>query len=426
VDGQVGVTAETPATAEHWLREMVREGVGAARAAAAAADVAVVVLGNHPLINGRETQDRTGIELPESQSALVRAVAAVRPETVLVVMSSYPYALDWADEHLPAVVWTSHGGQDTGTAVADVLLGDADPAGRLPQTWYRGDDVLPAPLDYDVIKAGWTYLYHEAAPLYPFGHGLSYTGFAHHDLRLSSATVPQDGALDVSVAMANTGARAGSEVVQLYVRALDARYEAPRLRLVDFRKLRLDAGEGDVVAFRLPVDRFAHWDVATGAFTVDPGDYEVVVARSAEDIVLTAPFTVTGTAPAPRAVVGRTTSAADFDDYTGIALVDATRTTGDAVTPADPARPATLLFRSTDLAGATCVEVEVAREDDLTGARLELHADGVLIAAIDVPITGDRYTWTTAVTELTTRPAGVHDLRVTLHGDFRLTTFRFA
>ena len=90
-------------------------------------------------------------------------------------MSSYPYALDWADEHLPAVVWTSHGGQETGHALAAVLLGEAEPAGRLPQTWYRGDDELPAPLDYDIIKAGWTYQYHRAAPLYPFGHGLSYT-----------------------------------------------------------------------------------------------------------------------------------------------------------------------------------------------------------------------------------------------------------
>ncbi|WP_053716453.1 glycoside hydrolase family 3 protein [Saccharothrix sp. NRRL B-16348] len=423
-DGRVGVTAETPEAAERWSRELVRDGAAEARAAAADADLAVVVLGNHPLINGRETQDRTGTALPGTQEALLRAVAEVRPETVLVVMSSYPYALDWADEHLPAVVWTSHGGQETGHALADVLLGDAEPAGRLPQTWYRGDDDLPHPLDYDVIKAGWTYQYHRTAPLYPFGHGLSYSDFAHRDLRLSAEVVPQDGALDVSVAVANTGARPGSEVVQVYARALGARYDAPRLRLVDFRKVRVAAGESAELTFRLPVERLAHWDVARGAFTVDPGDYEIVVARSAEDHVLVAPLTVTGDSPAPRAVVDRDTRAVDFDDYSEIVLVDATRAAGDAVAPVDPARPATLLFRAADLTGAVGVEVEVARAGGPGQARLELHLADRSLGVVDVPVTGDRYQWTRAAALFPERVDGVHDLSLTLHGDFGLAAFR--
>ncbi|MGW5664615.1 glycoside hydrolase family 3 C-terminal domain-containing protein [Streptomyces sp. NPDC003758] len=425
-DGRVRVTAETPQAAERWQRELLRDGAAEAQAVAEAADVAVVVLGNHPLINGRETEDRSGTALPETQEALLRAVAAVRPETALVVMSSYPYALDWADEHLPAVVWTSHGGQETGRALAAVLLGEADPAGRLPQTWYRGDDELPHPLDYDVIKAGWTYQYHRTAPLYPFGHGLSYTDFAHDDLRLSTATMAQDGTLDVTVTLSNTGMRSGSEVVQLYVRALDARYEAPRLKLADFRKVRLEAGESRQLAFRLPAEQLAHWDVATGTFTVDPGAYEVLVARSAEHVTLTAPLTVTGAPPAPRALVDRRTLAVDFDDYTDVTLVDATRTAGDAVTPADPARPATLLFRSVDLSGAARFQAEVACEDTGPGeARLEVRAGDRLLTEIAVPVTGSRYTWTTATADTAAPGDGVHDLRLTLHGAFRLAAFRF-
>ena len=127
VDGTVSVTAETPEAAERWQRELLRDGTAEALAAAASADVAVVVLGNHPLIHGRETEDRAGIALPAAQDELLRAVAGVRPDTALVVMSSYPYALDWADENLPAVVWTSHGGQETGRALAAVLLGEAEP-----------------------------------------------------------------------------------------------------------------------------------------------------------------------------------------------------------------------------------------------------------------------------------------------------------
>ena len=427
LDGRVRVTAETAHDAERWQRELLRDGTAEALAAAAAADFAVVVLGNHPLIGGRETRDRAGIALPEAQEALVRAVAAVRPETALVVMSSYPYALDWADDQLPAVVWTSHGGQETGNAVAAVLLGKAEPTGRLPQTWYRGDDELPDRLDYDIIKAGWTYQYHRAEPLYPFGHGLSYTDFAYRDPRLSAPTITKDGSVDVSVTLANTGARPGSEVVQLYVRALDTSYAAPRLRLVDFRKVRLEPGTSRHVSFRLPAERLAHWDVATGAFTVDPGHYEVLVARSAENIVHTAPLMVTGAAPAPRIAVNRRILAVDFDDHSGLTLVDATRTTGDAVTPTDPARPAQLLCRSVDLSGAVRVEAEVTRADVGSGAaRLEFRAGQRLLAEIAVPVTGNRYAWTTVRTELPAELAGVHDLWVTLHGDFRLAAFRFS
>ncbi|MFF7260530.1 glycoside hydrolase family 3 C-terminal domain-containing protein [Streptomyces sp. NPDC008159] len=423
-DGRVRLTAETAPTAERWQVELLRDGTAEARAAAEQADVAVVVLGNHPMVNGRETEDRTGIALPEGQEALLRAVAAVRPETVLTVMSSYPYAVDWADEHLPAVLWTSHGGQETGHALAAVLLGDADPSGRLPQTWYRGDDTLPAPLDYDIIKAGWTYQYHRTAPRYPFGHGLSYTEFTHRDLRLSTSTVAPDGAVDVTVTLENTGARTGSEVVQLYVRAREARYEAPRLRLADFRTVRLDAGESRELTFRLPAERLAHWDVATGAFAVDPGPYEILVARSAERIVLTAPLTVDGPAPAPRTVVGRRTSAVDFDDCADITLVDATRADGDAITPADPARPATLLFRSADLSGGARFEAEVAREDGAGEATLEVRAGEGLLTEIAVPVTGHRHTWTTVSAATTAPQTGVHDLRITLRGAFRLASFR--
>ncbi|MFI1855315.1 glycoside hydrolase family 3 C-terminal domain-containing protein [Streptomyces sp. NPDC020480] len=425
-DGRVRVTADTPEMAERWQRELLRDGAAEARAAAKEADVAIVVLGNHPMINGRETEDRTGTGLPRTQETLLRAVAAVRPETALVVMSSYPYAVDWADTHLPAVLWTSHGGQETGRALAAVLLGEAEPAGRLPQTWYRGGDALPHPLDYDIIKAGWTYQYHRTAPLYPFGHGLSYTDFTCRDLRLSTPAMAQGGAVHVSVTLTNTGTRSGSEVVQLYVRAVDARYEAPRLRLADFRKVRLHSGESREVTFDLSAERLAHWDVDAGAFTVDPGRYEVLIARSAEDIVLSTPLVVSGTAPTPRELVGRRTLAVDFDDYADITLVDATRATGDAVTPAEPARPATLLYRSADLTGASQFEAEVAREATGPGeARLEARAGDQLLAEFAVPVTGGRHTWTTVTAAMAARSDGHHDLCLTLHGDFRLASFRF-
>src|SRR5690606_18545872 len=185
-DGTVRAAAEDPERADGFVVELVAAGADAAVAVAAAADVAVVVLGNHPMVNGRETEDRADLDLPAAQEHLLRAVHAANPRTVLVLTSGYPYAVGWAAAHLPAVLWSAHGGQEYGHALADVLLGDADPAGRLPQTWYRSAADLPDLLDYDIIATDATYLYYRGTPLYPFGHGHSYTTFGFEHLRLSA------------------------------------------------------------------------------------------------------------------------------------------------------------------------------------------------------------------------------------------------
>ncbi len=419
--GAVAMTAERAEDAEHFTLTVVRDGIAQAVEAAARADVAVVVLGNDPIINGRETQDRAGITLPPTQERLLEAVAAVRPETVLVVMSSYPYAVDRAEAHVPAVVWTSHAGQETGHALAAVLLGAADPAGRLPQTWYRSDDPLPERLDYDIIKAGWTYQYHRAAPLHPFGHGLSYTDFTLSDLSLSADSVERDGTLSASVTVTNSGTRAGVETVQLYVRACAAgTYEAPLLKLAAYGKARLAAGESARLTFPLAAaEALAHWSVREGAFAVEPGAYEVLAGRSAGVLPLGAPLTVVGPPPAPRTVVGRRVAAVDFDDHEGAQLVDATRSAGDAVASAGEA---TLVYRAADLDGALTFTAEVALASG-EGA-LEVRASGSLLGTLTIPATGSRYTWTSVSVPLTP-PPGVHDLTLTIRGGAGLRGFTF-
>ncbi|MFG1804918.1 glycoside hydrolase family 3 C-terminal domain-containing protein [Streptomyces sp. NPDC049040] len=421
--GAVAVTADVVSDAEHFTREVVRDGVAEAVAAAGQADAVVLVVGNDPHINGRETQDRAGITLPPAHERLLREVVGARQETVLVVMSSYPYAVDWADANVPAVLWTSHGGQETGRALAAVLLGDADPAGRLPQTWYRADDELPGRLDYDIIKAGWTYQYHRAAPLYAFGHGLSYSSFPLTDLALDRSRIPQDGTLTAAVTVTNSGTRQGVETVQLYARAVGATgYEAPLLKLAGYRKVRLAAGESARVEFPLDADAFAHWSVAAGEFAVEAGGYEVLVGRSAADLPLSAALTVTGPPPAPRTVVGHRVRAVDFDDHTGITLVDATPTDGDAVTPSGD--DGTLVYRAADLDGARTFTAEVSRTGN-GPAHLEVWAGETRLAAVPVPSTGGRYTWTTVASDLATCPAGVQDVRLVLRGEQRVRVFGF-
>jgi beta-glucosidase len=284
-DGSLVADAGTAQEATAFVVETVTSGIRQAVAAAASARRAVVVLGNDPHINGRETIDRDGLALPPDQETLLRAVLQANPNTTVVLVSSYPYAIGWAAEHVPSIVWTAHGGQELGNAVADVLTGAYNPAGRLPQTWYASDADLPAPEDYDVIGSGWTYQYSRREHLYAFGHGLSYTTFEYGDLLL---TVQEDqiGTLTIlaETRITNSGTTAGQEVVQLYSHALEASVPTPLRRLHGFERIDLAPGESRAVVFEVPAERLAHWSEELGALHVESGEYEFTIGRSSTDL----------------------------------------------------------------------------------------------------------------------------------------------
>ncbi|GAB3712148.1 glycoside hydrolase family 3 C-terminal domain-containing protein [Nocardiopsis oceani] len=290
-------------------------GARAAAEAAARADTAVVVAGDHPMVNGRETEDRADLDLPTGQERVLRAVHEANPSTVLVLCSGYPYAVTWADTHLPAVVWSAHGGQEYGRALADVLLGRAEPSGRLTQTWYRDTDDLPDLLDYDVISARSTYLYFEGRPLYPFGHGLGYGRAEYGTPEVSVA----DGRVTVTVALANTGARAAEEVVQVYTRQTGSRVRQPSRALRGFARVRVEPGATEVARVGFDVEALATWDTIGDRFVVEEAPREVLVGRSALDIAAAVPLDVPGEAVGPRDA--RVRWAADrFDEARGLRL----------------------------------------------------------------------------------------------------------
>ncbi|WP_323748026.1 glycoside hydrolase family 3 C-terminal domain-containing protein [Catenulispora rubra] len=284
-DGRLVADAETAEEATAFVVETLTSGIRQAVAAATSARRAIVVLGNDPHINGRETIDRDGLALPADQEALLRAVVEANPDTTLVVVSSYPYAIGWAARHVPAIVWTAHGGQELGNAVVDVLTGAHNPAGRLPQTWYASDADLPAPEDYDVIGSGWTYQYSQREHLYAFGHGLSYTTFEYGDLVLK-VSEDQLGSLTIfaETQITNSGTTAGQEVVQLYSHALEASVPTPLRRLQGFERIELAPGESRTVVFEVPAERLAHWSEDVGALRVESGEYEFGVGRSSADL----------------------------------------------------------------------------------------------------------------------------------------------
>jgi beta-glucosidase len=263
-------------------------------------DAVVICVGNHPLGDagwakvtlpeyGKEARDRQSIDLADEE--LIRAVHAVNPKTIVVLISSFPYAIEWTRENVPAILHMTHNSQEEGNALADVLFGDFNPAGRLVQTWVRSLSDLPPRLDYDIRK-GRTYMYFAGEPLYPFGFGLSYTTFAYADLRLSADKIEAGGEIEVGLSVTNTGDRDGEEVVQLYAEYLDSDVDRPRRHLVGFRRVGIAAGETADVALTVRADQFAYWNSADHGFELERGKKIALIAgRSSADRALEAVLT---------------------------------------------------------------------------------------------------------------------------------------
>jgi len=260
--------------------------------AARAADVVVFFGGLTGDVEGEEMKvsypgfaggDRTELGLPATQDKLLRAVQATGKPVVLVLMTGSAISVAWAQQTLPAILVAWYPGQEGGHAIADVLFGRTNPGGRLPVTFYRSAAQLPAFDDYGM--KGRTYRYFEGDPLYPFGHGLSYTRFEYSDLRVER---PGAGGVSVAVTVRNAGARAGDEVVQVYGRALAAPRPMPRRQLAGFRRVALAPGQSQRVTFTVsPEQAFAYYDADQKAFRVEPGDYELLVGASSADVRLT-------------------------------------------------------------------------------------------------------------------------------------------
>lgn len=254
-------------------------------AAANQADAVVLVLGLSQRLEGEEMPikvdgfeggDRTHLMLPKTQRDLMHAIAATGKPTVLVLLNGSALAVNWADENLDAIISAGYPGQDGGTAVADVLFGDYNPAGRLPVTYYKSVDQLPAFENYNM--QGRTYKYFTEEPLYPFGYGLSYTTFEYSKLKIQKkARVGES--IQASVKVTNTGVTDGDEVVQLYVKDLEASTPRPKYQLEGFERIMLKAGESKSVVFELKPRQFSIIGKDEKR-VIEPGDFEIYVGGS--------------------------------------------------------------------------------------------------------------------------------------------------
>jgi len=264
------------------------------------ADVALVFVGTNATIE-QEARDRKSLGLAGNQEELVKAVFAANPRTIVVEMSAGPLTVPWIKQNVPALLQAWWPGEEGGHAIADVLFGDVNPAGRLPHTVYASEQQVPPQDEYDITK-GFTYMYINGAPLYAFGHGLSYTTFAYSNLQLSAQQIPEDGTVTVSIDVQNTGKRAGDEVAQLYVHEVKPVVKRPAKELRGFQRVTLQPGEKRTLTFTVPAEKLAYWDESVHAFVVNPGAFDVLVGASSDDIRARAQITV---APAPTSLHGK-------------------------------------------------------------------------------------------------------------------------
>ncbi|WP_151733241.1 glycoside hydrolase family 3 protein [Paenibacillus tengchongensis] len=403
--------------------ETVTDKFQAAKDIAGDADLAVVFVGNHPLINGKETIDRPDITLPASQEQLIKEVLSVNPNTIVVVVGSYPYALNWVNEHVPAVVYTTHAGQELGNAVADVLFGEVNPAGRLNMTWYSSVEQLPEFMDYDVIKRGRTYQYFTGEPLYPFGHGLSYSSFRYDGLVLDreQMTAGEDSGIGLTVTVTNTGDRPGEEVVQLYGHAEQSRVKRPLKQLLAFRRVALQPGETAEVSFTLPLSELAFWDVTRERFCVETGTYRFLAGGSSGSLPVSAALAVQGEVIPPRDL-RQPVKAVNYDDYEGI-LIGECREGGSAAEVAG-ASTGWILFADAEFGeGAGSVKLRAAAQG-AAAAEIRLQSPEGPLAGT-VPLTGEgAQEWRDYTAELS-GVSGRQDVYIVLNGKAALSTVQF-
>jgi beta-glucosidase len=266
---------------------------------AARSDVAILFAGLNDEWES-ESFDRPDMSLPGGQAELIAAVAAANPNVIVVLNAGSPVAMPWLDE-VPAVLLAWYLGQETGSAIADVLFGDVAPSGRLPTTFPRVLRDNPAYLNYpgenghvlygEGLFVGYRYYDKKRVePLFPFGHGLSYTTFAYRSLALDAAEIGPGDEIHVTVDVENTGTRPGKEVVQIYVRDLESRLVRPEKELKAFAQVGLQPGEIRTVHLTLDRDALAYYDPARGGWIVEPGEFDVLAGRSAADICLSARF----------------------------------------------------------------------------------------------------------------------------------------
>lgn len=381
----------------------VSSGVQRLSEIAKTADTVIYCAGNDPMQVARECFDRRTIQLPPVQREAVLTLAQEREDFILLIVSSYPFALPFKENQPAAIVYTSHAGPELGHAVAATLFGENNPAGRLPQTWYACDEDLPDIKDYDIVKNKMTYRWFDGTPLYPFGYGLSYSTYVYSNLRISQDTASISIAFDVT----NTSSVDGDEVAQVYFRVNSSRIERPLRQLCGFRRIHIKAGETVRIEIPVPLHALEFYDVSRERFCVESGEYTFMIGASSADIRLSETIAVSGETVPPRDFTKETP--AQFYD-----VQDATEIFTDPLTGITHVRSmgwsSMLIYQNVDMQHAKSLTLWVSVPCENAVLRLYLDHEGQPFAEIQAAASDGFVDFKPYTIPLDTD--GCHDLRI--------------
>lgn len=314
--GEVSFAEGCSVTGDAEDEQKIKEAVALAKTS----DYVVIVVGNDES-TATETKDRMSLSLPGKQHQLIKAVQAVNKNVILVIIPSGSTSIGWEQEHLPGIICAWANGQEQGTALAKVLYGEVNPGGKLNTTWVKSEKDLPHMTDYNIAtwkdnygpEVSRTYMYSKVKPLYPFGFGLSYANFEISDMKLSEKRLKEMQDVTVEAKVSNTGEMDGDEIVQVYVRDVEADEVVPMKALKGFKRLSISKGESKTVSIKLPYEAFSHYNVNTKQFEVAEGDFEIMIGQSSDKIVATETINVEG-GKIPNIKVGEKSGYFDADD----------------------------------------------------------------------------------------------------------------
>ncbi len=417
---------------ESFTIEVKSSGIERSKKIARESDIVFLFLGNNPVINGKEEVDRPSLDLPPHQKLLVESLAKENPNLVLVMVSGYPYTCKDEVEKSKAALWLSHGMQEEGNAIGEVLSGMYNPSGKLSMTWYKDKkDVAPI-MDYDILKRGQTYRYFKGETLFPFGYGLSYTKFEYSNLEVDKDVLGKED-ISVSFTVKNIGSVKGSEVCQLYGKLLNSPLKSPEKLLLAFERLTLESGEEKRVSLKINAEALKLFDVESQQFFIPKGLAYIFLGYSSEDVRLSKTLHIEGISIGARNPFEKK-YAWNYDDYENIYLGEKRGLFEAAVFADKSEKESFVLYKNMDFkCGAKSFMAEVLSHGI---SQIELHlasAKGPLIGKKELPNTGSicsvpgkqlKPVWTKVEFNLE-EVKGVQDLYIVLKGKCGIHNFEF-
>ncbi len=396
--------------------EVFSSGIDRVNHAVTEAQNAIVFCGNYPQIGARETCDRRDLLLPEKQLRLIEEVQKRKENTVIVMVSGFPYSVgsDWG-----TILHTSHAGPQMGAAIARTLFGKISPAGRCPMTWYSSEKELGDIKDYNIIATESTYRYYNGEPLFPFGHGLSYTTFKYGELSLNKAEFTSGERVEVSFEVDNIGMFDADEVVQLYVKPPWFSSATPKKELKAFNRIHVDKTLSTAVKLSFDVDDLAFWDINTNTRRLYSGVYEIQVGASSEDIRKTIDIKINAEEYAGLDVTKPVPAAASWS-WSGVEI----RTTRDLQEYALLSdKFSSLVYENCRLNGETRLEITAANPSTKTELIITNAHNSMELARIKIPQTGGAERFETFSAEVV-MPQGQYDLKLSANSILCLKSFR--